>query len=112
MKKYQVEVIEDAWNDIYDISQYVLGSDSVAKAEQLIDKIENLCFSLENIPERGHIAHELERLQISDYREIHYKSYRILYQIINNCVYIHRVLDGGRDIEQLLIKRLLQYERI
>lgn len=107
-----MEVIEDALQDLYDIYLYISENDSIEKAEFLIDKIENICSSLENFPERGHIPHELELLQISEYREIHYKPYRILYQIINNTVFVHRVLDGRRDIQQLLLRRLMQFEKI
>lgn len=112
MKKYQVLIISDAEQDIYEIYQYIAETDAVEKAEVLIEKIEALCASLEHFPERGHIPFELERLQVSDYREIHYKPCRVLYQIIDNHVYVHRVLDGRRNIEQLLLKRLLMFETI
>jgi toxin ParE1/3/4 len=47
---------------------------------------------------RGHTPPELERIGIYEYREIHYKPYRIIYQIIESDVYVHCVLDGRREL--------------
>jgi toxin ParE1/3/4 len=42
------------------------------------------------------------------FREIHFKPYRIIYQIVESDVYIHAVLDGRRDLQELLEIRLLR----
>ena len=106
--KYQVHIISDAEDDLYDIFQYVATNDSLSRAEKLLDKLEETCLSLSELPKRGHIPPELKRISVFDYLEIHYKPYRILYQISSNHVYIHCVLDGRRDIEELLRYRLLR----
>ena len=64
--------------------------------------------SLEDFPLRGHIVPELERISVISYLEIHYKAYRIIYQVLNKTVYIHSILDGRRNISELLQKRLLR----
>jgi mRNA-degrading endonuclease RelE of RelBE toxin-antitoxin system len=40
--------------------------------------------SLADNPERGHIPPELERIGVYEYREIHVKVYRIIYQVLDN----------------------------
>lgn len=105
---YEVFVIADAEEDIYEIYNYVAVYDSVEKAEKLLTKLEETCNSLSTFPTRGHIPPELERIGVLDYREIHYKPYRIIYQIIESVVYVHCVLDGRRDLQELLEKRLLR----
>ena len=57
---------------------------------------------------RGHVPPELDRMSVRDYLEIHYKPYRIIYQIFGNKVFIHCVLDGRRDMEDLLQRRLIR----
>ena len=57
---------------------------------------------------RGHIPPELERVGVYEYREIYFKPYRIIYQIVESDVYIHCVLDSRRDLEDLLQERLLR----
>jgi toxin ParE1/3/4 len=76
--------------------------------EALLDKLEETCLSLSELPNRGPVPPELERVAVFDYLEIHYKPYRIIYQVISHRVFIHCVLDGRRDIGELLQKRLLR----
>jgi len=106
--KYEVFIIADAEEDLYEIYNYVAVYDSVEQAENLFTKLEETCYSLSTFPKRGHIPPELERIAVQEYREIHYKPYRIIYQIIESVVYIHCVLDGRRDLQELLEKRLLR----
>ncbi len=106
--KFNVRVISDAEADLLDIYLYVALNDSPEKANRLIDSLEEVCLRLETMPERGHIPPELKRISIFDYRELHFKPYRIIYQIIDLDVFIHYVLDGRRDIQEILLHRLLR----
>src|SRR5262245_54501974 len=108
MKKYKIHIAPEADNDILDIHSYITYSDSTNKADTFLEKIEKVCFSLEHFPERGHNLPEFRHISINIYHEIHFKSYRIIYQILNEFVYIHCVLDGRRDLEDLLIQRLIK----
>jgi toxin ParE1/3/4 len=63
---------------------------------------------LEKTPDRGHIPPELERIGVQEFREVFYKPYRIIYQIIGNNVYVHCILDGRRDMQDILQQRVLR----
>jgi len=106
--KYNVVILADAENDILDIYQFILSNDSANNAGIIFEKIEETCYILEDFPERGHIPPELEWLGISKFREIHFKPYRIIYEIEGKTVFIHCVLDGRRDLQQFLERRLLR----
>ena len=106
--KYKIFLISDAELDLYDIYNYVEKNDSVQNADALLDKLENAINGLQTFPLRGHTPPELERIAVSDYFEIHYKPYRIIYQVIDKNVYVHCILDGRRDLQDLLEKRLLR----
>ena len=105
---YKIYIISDAEKDIFEIYNYVLINDSIDKVEYLISKIEETCFSLKKYPNRGHVPPELERIGIYNYKEIHFKPYRIIYEIADSEVYIHCVLDGRRSLPELLEIRLLR----
>ena len=105
---FKVYIIEDAEQDIVDIYDYIALSDSVEKAEYVIKNIEEKCLSLSEFPNRGHFPPELERIGIFEYREIHFKPYRIIYQVVELKVYVHCVLDGRRELQKLLENRLLR----
>jgi len=106
--KYQVHIISDEEGDLFEIYQYIAKNDSAAHAEKLLDMLEEACLRLSELPNRVHVPPEQERVAVYDYLEIHYRPYRIIYQIISNRVYIHCVLDSRRDLEELLQKRLLR----
>jgi len=105
---YSVHVISDAEEDLFEIYKYIALYDSVNNAEKLLSGIEDACESLKDFPERGHVPPELDRIGIKIYKEIHYKPYRIIYQIIKKDVYVHCILDGRRDMMTLLEERLLR----
>ena len=106
--KYNVFLISDAEEDIFEIYNYVAANDLPGNADALFDNLHKTCLKLESFPERGHIPPELERINVLGFLEIHFKPYRIIYQIIGNEVYIHSILDGRRDIQDILQKRLLR----
>jgi len=105
---YQVYILEDAEQDIKDIYFYVAYNDSKTNALKLIDELEAACFTLDNLPERGIVPHELKEIGVVDYLQIICFSYRIIYQIDQQKVFIHAVLDGRRDIPTLLETRFLR----
>ncbi|MFH1941218.1 MAG: type II toxin-antitoxin system RelE/ParE family toxin [bacterium] len=105
---FKVYIISDAEEDILDIYNYVSLNDSETKAKYLLSKIEETCLSLKKYPNRGHVPPELERVGVYNYKEIHFKPYRIIYEITESIVYIHSVLDGRRSLQELLEKRLLR----
>ena len=101
-------IISDAEEDIFNIYNYVLFNDSEEKAEYVLSKIEEMCLSLSKYPNRGHVPPEFERLGVYSYKEIHFKPYRIIYEVTESIVYIHCVLDGRRSLQELLENRLLR----
>lgn len=105
---YKVFLIADAEEDIFEIYNYVSTHDSPGNAEKLLENLQKTCLNLESFPERGHIPPELERINIIGFFEIHYKPYRIIYQIHEKNVFIHCILDGRRELQDLLERRLLR----
>ena len=108
MKKYKVLIDPQAKQDLKELFIYVALNDSISMADKLLDAIEKTCCKLEEYPERGHIPQELKLTGIKRYLEIHYKSYRIIYEIEKNLVYTHSILDGRRNIQEILAERLLR----
>ncbi len=106
--KFNVYLIIDAESDLWDIYHYVAQNDSVEKADSLLDNLERTIAKLETMPLRGHFPPELKRVSVLEFREIFFKSYRIIYQVIKSRVYVHCVLDGRRDMQDLLHERLLR----
>ncbi len=108
MKNYRVRIVEDAEQDLVDIYRYIVLNDCIENADHVLNQLESLCSRLTNLPERGHIPPELERIGVSSYREVHFKPYRVIYEITRQDVFVHCILDGRRDIPSLLERRLIR----
>jgi len=107
-KKFKVIIDPQAKLDLKEIFIFVAMNDSIQSANKLLDGLEEACYKLEKYPERGHIQPELRQTGIKNYLEIHYKPYRIIYEIEGKLVYIHSVIDGRRNIQEILNNRILR----
>jgi toxin ParE1/3/4 len=106
--KRLVHVTEEAEKDLLDLWAYVATNDDGDKADSLLHHLEQTCRDLAHMPDRGHIPPEMERLGIEAYREIHYKPYRVIYEVAGREVFVYAVLDGRRDLQSFLERRLLR----
>ena len=104
---FKVLLIEDAAEDLQALYTYIAKHDSPDKADYVLDQIEKKFVSLSELPERCVCPKELQALGIRDYREIFFKSYRIIYRVHDECVYVYLIVDGRRDMQTLLQRRLL-----
>jgi toxin ParE1/3/4 len=104
---FTVLLIEDAADDLNDLYTFISQHDSPAKAEYVLQQIEEKFTSLSEHPERGVYPKELIALGIRDYREIFFKPYRIIYRVEGESVYVYLVVDDRRDMQTLLQRRLL-----
>ena len=108
MKKYQVIITSEAEKDILDIYDYIAKKDTLQNAGYVLDNLESLILSLEESPERGHYPPELSIQGIKEFKEIIFKPYRAIYEIIGSKVIVHLCVDGRRDMRALLERRLIR----
>jgi len=104
---FPVLLTADAARDLEDIYQYVAVHDAPGKADNLLTNIENVFSRLSEFPERGVYPRELSALGIREYREVFFKPYRLIYRFLDNKVYVVLIVDGRRDMQTLLQRRLL-----
>lgn len=105
---FSVFLTADAARDLEEIYDYLTIHDSKGRADYVLEKIEQSFKSLSEFPERGSYPKELLAIGIREYREIHFKPYRIIYRVIITKVYILVIADGRRDMQTLLQRRLLE----
>lgn len=108
MTKVNVQLDIDAEDDFFEIYRYVALTDSIGQADQLFDSLKRSCLSLRTPPLRGNIPPELQDVGVSQFREIRFKPYRVMYSIDRTTVTVHSILDGRRDMQTLLEERLLR----
>lgn len=108
MNSYEVIIVDEAEQDLAQIVQYIAHRDSEDRANQVLARLLEVCESLAQNPERGHFLHELLPLGIKDFREIHFKPYRIIYEILGRQALVQLIVDGRRSLQSLLEQRLLR----
>jgi len=97
--RHQVLLVAEAEEDLFDIYKYVLRTDGRDRADHVLAKLGEACHGLIETPGRGHVPPELERIGVRGYLEIHFKPYRIFYQIVGR---------KRRALQEVLERRLLR----
>jgi toxin ParE1/3/4 len=105
--RYGVLLTQGAEQDLESIHDYISEFDSVANANHVLDRLMEVVEGLTQFPERGSYPKELVALGIKDYRQTGFKSYRVIYRILGDRVVIYLIVDGRRDLQSLLARRLL-----
>lgn len=108
MKRYPVRLTDEVEHDLIDLFEYIARKDSLDHAYYVLEKLDMLILSLSQQPERGHYPPELGKRGVKNYREVHFKAYRVIYEVVGNHVVILGCFDGRRDMQLLLERRLLR----
>ncbi len=106
-KLYEVLLTQGAEQDLESIHDYISEFDSVANANYVLDRLMEVAEGLAQFPERGSYPKELGALGIKDYRQTAFKPYRVIYRVLGSQVVIYLIVDGRRDMQSVLARRLL-----
>jgi len=109
-KKYFVKWTAPAREDLNEIIDYI-SKTNIQYAIKVLDNIENDVKKLDRFPERYRIVPELEKYGYFIYREIIVEYWKVIYKIENNFVYIMLVIDYRRNLEDLLLKKMILREK-
>jgi len=104
---FKVLLTNDAARDLDKLYDYIALHDAPRKADHVLEQIEKAFSKLSEFPERGAYPKELLALGIREYREVFFKPYRIMYRVMDKYVYVLLIVDGRRDMQSLLQRRLL-----
>lgn len=104
----RVLLTDAAVRDLEEIDAYLAGRDGLDAAEHVLGLIEAMLASLASQPGRGHVPPELLAVGIREFLEVRVGPYRLIYQIEDAAVYVHVVAHGRRDMQRLLLRRLVE----
>jgi toxin ParE1/3/4 len=104
----KVVFLESAELDIKELKAYVVkkfGKDVWATGYQ---EIKTIVTSVANGTITGKVPFELLDLNVQKYRQVLTTMNKIIYEVIDDTVYIHIVCDQRRDFATLLMQRLFR----
>jgi plasmid stabilization system protein ParE len=105
--RYRVQWTAHAAADLTAIIRFI-SLDSPLNARRVYQRIRRRTATRKNFPDRGHVVPELAGLDVVAYRELSLPPYRILYRTEKQTVFVQAVLDGRRDLREVLAERLLR----
>ena len=104
---YSVLWTEVAERDLKEVIAFIAG-DNAQNALHVMEKIRDKASELYTFPERGRVVPELQSNGVFVYRELIISPWRLLYRIADRNVYVTAVLDSRRNVEEILLQRLIQ----
>ena len=109
-KKYKVIWGDVAENDLICIIEYI-ADENIGAARKILKKIKDKASSLFHFPEKGRVVPELLEQGIAKYHELIVAPWRIIYKIEKKQVMVFSVLDARRNVEDILLRRLIELEK-
>ena len=106
-KRFTVKITQAAEDDLDEIWNYLVRNASRAVAESFLESLLEKAATLRQFPQRGSIPEELAAWGMSEFRQILWRNYRLIYQIEGSTVFVTVITDGRRDVRALLERRLL-----
>lgn len=100
MKSHKIDLLPEAMNDLDEIFDYILLDNPIA-AENMLEKIYSSLQKLTFFPKAGvRLNHTI--IKHYAFRMIVIELYVAFYRVIDEKVYIYRILHGSRDYLQIL----------
>ncbi|OZA27919.1 MAG: plasmid stabilization protein [Hydrogenophilales bacterium 17-64-11] len=107
---FQIVFLKPAEHDLRELKGYMVknfGKDTWQGQASYI-KIKDAVKSIGTFPLGGNVPEELERLNLTQYRQVIAGMNRIIYEVRQEIVYIHIVCDTRKDMKSHLTRRLVR----
>jgi toxin ParE1/3/4 len=85
-----------------------LVEESPTAAEKFIYRIDDSVGKLASHAELGRVVPELAKHNITRYREVVISPWRVFYRVDEKSIYVLAVIDGRRNVEDILLRRLMR----
>ena len=106
-QKLEVIWTKTAHLDLAAIIQHIRADNPLAAADNL-NRIKTRVADLVLFPQKGRIVSELKQQGMLQYRELIVPPWRVIYRIAGHIVYVLAVIDSRRNIEDILLGRLIR----
>ena len=104
--KTPVRITAYAQRDLEEIYTWIAEHDSEAHANHVLDRLSEAAESIARFPRRGSRPDELPEGMSGEFRQIFFKPYRVIYEVLPEQAVIHLIADGRRSLQSLLLRRL------
>jgi len=103
---FRVRISAEAEAGLSGIIDFILVRERLARAAAVEERILSVLEQLETVPSAGRVVPELQRQGVLAYREVLAAPWRVLYRVVGREVRVVAIVDGRRDMYELLHERL------
>ena len=104
----KVVILASAEQDLLELRDYLVKNFSTKTWRESLSKIKETIHHLQQHPLAGLIPEEIEKLNITQYRQMLSGKNRLIYELRQETIYIHMIVDDRRDMQSLLARRLIR----
>jgi plasmid stabilization system protein ParE len=104
----KVVVLASAKQDLIELRAYLIKNFSPSVWQQSYQAIKDATRRLQQFPRSGTIPGEIEKLNLSQYRQVICGMNRIIYELRGDMIYLHAIVDARREMTLLLTRRMLR----
>jgi toxin ParE1/3/4 len=104
----RVVFLKSAEQDLKELRNYMIREFGEETWQASLARIKDCVTTLGEFPLGGSLPEELERLNLTQYRQVASGMNRIIYEVRQQMIYIHIVCDTRKDMKSLLTRRLLR----
>ncbi len=105
---FHVVFLKSAEQDLKELKSYMVKNFGKDTWQASYTRIQGSVNTIKTFPLGGNVPEELERLNLTQYRQVVSGMNRIIYEIRQEIIYIHIVCDTRKDMKSLLTRRLLR----
>lgn len=106
-KRYLIDITAGAAGDLDAIHAYAANQRSLDDADALLDELYERVEKLEYFALRGGMVPEATEIGNRELLQVLHWPYRLIYRVTDDDVAIIAIVDGRRDVQSFLKKRLL-----
>ena len=103
-----VVFLKSAELDLKELKSYIVKNFGNHSWQSTYANIQEAVSTIQTFPFGGRVPEELERLNLTQYRQVIAGMNRIIYEVRQEIAYVHIVCDSRKDMKTLLTKRLLR----
>lgn len=100
--------LESAERDLHALRSYLVKNFSGEIWRDTYGKLKQTIRRLKDFPLSGSVPEEIKNLGLSHYRQVVSGMNRIIYEVRQDTIFIHMIVDVRRDMTTLLTQRLLR----
>jgi len=104
----KVVILASAEQDLKELRAYILNNFSIDTWHTTYAKIKETIRSLQLFPQAGVIPEEIAKLNLTQYRQVLSGMNRVIYEVRQDFIYVHIIVDARRHMQALLTRRLLR----